>query len=102
MIRSSRIDEAFNLSIRNFDYSILNKWLDEISRFHRSMGTLERIKRNYDNADVYLNKALEIARDIGISYLEIEALIERGRLRLKTQKDYKGTETDLKGCLQAC
>lgn len=99
---SERYDEAFKISTKNLGICTTKKKLiAEVSRCFRSLGTLERVKENHIKSNEHLNKALEIARKIGMPDLEIEAHIERGRLRLKT-KDYNGAESDLKNVLKLC
>jgi tetratricopeptide (TPR) repeat protein len=93
LLSNKRIDEAIELTKQNLEISKRHNWLNNISICYRCLGAIERTKGNYNKAGIYLQKALEISRNVGIFALEIEALIERGRLRLET-KDYNGAEAD--------
>ena len=57
-----------------------NNWQNSISRCYRCSGAIERIKRNYKGAENHLKEAIEIGRKVGVPDLQIEALLERGRL----------------------
>ncbi|MEW6482803.1 MAG: tetratricopeptide repeat protein [bacterium] len=59
-----------------------------MSRCHRCLAAIERIKGNRKEAQVHLQQALEIARKVGMPELEIEALLELSRLWLD-MKRYK-------------
>ena len=97
-----RYDEAFKINTKNLEICTNQKKLiAEVSRCLRSLGGLERIKENHDKANEHLNNALDIARRIGIPDLEIEALIERGRVRLDT-KDYDDAVVDSSAVLKLC
>ena len=99
---SGRYDEAFKINTKNLEICTNKKKLiAEVSRCLRSLGGLERIKENHDKANEHLNNALDIACRIGIPDLEIEALIERGRVRLDT-KDYDDAEVDSNAVLKLC
>ena len=99
---SGRYDEAFKINTKNLEICTNQKKLiAEVSRCLRSLGGLERIKENHDKANEHLNNALDIACRIGIPDLEIEALIERGRVRLDT-KDYDDAEVDSNAVLKLC
>ena len=95
-----RIEEAVQVSTRNLKI-VTNKWPVDISRCHRCLGALDRIKGNYDESRAHLSNALEVARKIRTSFLEIEAMIEHGRLCLdmETYEDAIGNaEQILKIC----
>ena len=99
---SGRYDEAFKINTKNLEICTNQKKLiAEVSRCLRSLGGLERIKENHGKANEHLNNALDIACRIGIPDLEIEALIERGRVRLDT-KDYDDAEVDSNAVLKLC
>ena len=83
-----RIDKAFELTEQNLGICQRNNLLNDISRCHRCLGAIERIKGNYKEAKNHLQNALEIARKVGQPALEIEALLESSRLHL----DMKGHE----------
>jgi tetratricopeptide (TPR) repeat protein len=76
------IDEAFELTRRNLEICENQHWPNDISRCHRCLGAIERIKGNYEEAEVHLQDALDICRKVGMPALEIEALLETGRLRV--------------------
>lgn len=86
LVSIQRIDEAFELTKANLEICQRNSWPDNISRCHRLLGAIERIKGNHKEAEAHLQSALEIARKIGMPVLEIEALLEFGRLDLDTKK----------------
>jgi tetratricopeptide (TPR) repeat protein len=82
LLSIKRIDEAFELTKQNLEICQRNNWTNEISRCHRCLGAIERIKGKPNEAEVHLQTALEIARKVGMPDLEIEALLESGRLHL--------------------
>ena len=101
MISMHRIDEAFELTRQNFEICQRNKWPDEISRCFRCLGTIERIKGNHKGAENHIQDALEGARKVGMPSLEIEALLEFGRLWLDLGKD-KDAVRDANAALKIC
>jgi len=82
-----KTDEAFKISIRNLSHCIENNWPFHISKCHRCLGGLYRIKGDEKKAEEHIKEALEIARRVGVPHLEIEALIERGRLFLDMEEN---------------
>ncbi|MCK4735248.1 MAG: tetratricopeptide repeat protein, partial [Methanophagales archaeon] len=82
LLSIKRIDEAFELTKQNLEIGESQNWINDISRCQRCLGTIERIKKNHKEAAVHLQTALEIARKVGMPSLEIEALLESGRLHL--------------------
>jgi len=85
---TERIDEAFELTKQNMEISKnIFKDPSNISRCYRNLGAIERIKGNKKQAENHLEKALEIARKIGVPDLQIEALLERARLNLDIGKN---------------
>ncbi|MCK4736365.1 MAG: tetratricopeptide repeat protein, partial [Methanophagales archaeon] len=82
LILMKRIDEAFELTMPNLEISQGYNAVNDISRCHRCLGAIERIKRNHKKAETNLRKALELARKVGMPALEIEALLESSRLHL--------------------
>jgi tetratricopeptide (TPR) repeat protein len=96
-----RIDKAFELTIQNLEICRRNFWPGEISRCYRCLGTIERIRGIYNEAEMYFQNALEIARKVGMPELEIETLLERGRLNLDMGK-YEDAIRDAKQVLQIC
>jgi tetratricopeptide (TPR) repeat protein len=85
-ISLKRIYEAFELTTRNLEICESENAVNDISRCHRGLGAIERIKGNHDEAEDHLQNALELARKIGQPALEIEALLEFGRLHLDRGK----------------
>jgi tetratricopeptide (TPR) repeat protein len=84
LIAMKRIDEAFELTKQNIVFCQREIWTNSSSRCHRCLGALERITGNHEEAENRLQKALEIARTVGMPGLEIEALLEFGRLHRDT------------------
>jgi len=101
MVSMKRINEAFELTKQNFEICRSNKWPDDISRCHRCLGAIQRIKENYEETEGHLQDALEIARKIGMPALEIETLLEFGRLHLDTEK-YEDTIREVNDVLKIC
>ncbi|MEW6103090.1 MAG: adenylate/guanylate cyclase domain-containing protein [bacterium] len=101
LMELERIADAFRISKRNLEICMKYKWPNNISKCHRSLGKIERIRKDYHKSKKHLDKALQIGKAIGVPYLEIEALIEFGRLKLEIN-DYKGCEKDLQNALKLC
>jgi tetratricopeptide (TPR) repeat protein len=100
-ISIKRIDEAFEVNRQNLEISKRNNWPDVISRCHRCLGAIERARGNYEEAENHLQKALEIARKVGMPFLEIEALLESGRLGLDMGR-YEDALGDGENVLKIC
>jgi tetratricopeptide (TPR) repeat protein len=79
----NKIDDAFNLTRRNLEICKDENWPWDVSACYRCLGAIERIRGNREVAEVDIQKALELARKIGVPFLEIEALLEYGRLHLE-------------------
>ncbi|KPL03424.1 MAG: hypothetical protein AMJ73_07130, partial [candidate division Zixibacteria bacterium SM1_73] len=88
LISIKRTDEAFELTRQNLDIGKHENWPDHISRCHRCLAGIERIKGKYGETKFHLDKALELARKVGVPDLEIEALLEYGRLYVQ-KHEYK-------------
>jgi tetratricopeptide (TPR) repeat protein/class 3 adenylate cyclase len=101
LISIRRLDEAFELTRQNLKICKDEIWPDHISRCHRCLGTIERIKGNSRKAEVHLQKALELARKVGMPFLEIEALLEYGRLYLE-KGEYKNAINSGNEVLKIC
>ena len=101
LISVERIDEAFERTKQNIEICKSQNWPEDISRCHRCLGIIERIKGNHKKAENHLQKALEIAWKIGVPDLEIEALIESGRLRLDMGR-YEDAIRDADNILKIC
>jgi tetratricopeptide (TPR) repeat protein len=101
LISVERIDEAFELTKQNLKICQRNNWPNRISRCHRCLGAIERIKGKHNAAEVHLQNALEIARKVGMPYLEIEALLESCRLHLDIGR-HEDPIHDAKEALKIC
>jgi tetratricopeptide (TPR) repeat protein len=82
LLSIKKIDEAVELTKQNLEICQKNNWPYIISRCHRCLGAIERRRGNHNDAKAHLQNALEIARKVGMPELEIEALLESGRLHL--------------------
>jgi len=101
LISMKRIDEAIELTRQNFEICQRNNWINIISHCNRCLGAIERTRGNYKEAEVHLEKALEIGRKVGIPFLEIEALLESGRLKLDMGR-YEDAIGDADNALKIC
>jgi tetratricopeptide (TPR) repeat protein len=101
LISMERIDEAVELTRQNLEICRRNNFVNSIARCHRCLGAVERIKGDKKQAEKHIQDALEIARKVGQPSLEIEALIERGRLWLDTGR-YEDAIDDSKQVLKIC
>jgi tetratricopeptide (TPR) repeat protein len=97
----ARIDDGFELTKQNLEIGKRNNWPEIISECHRCVGAIERISGNHKEAEAYLQTALEIARKVGMPYLEIEALLESGRLYLDMGK-HEDAIRDANEALKIC
>jgi tetratricopeptide (TPR) repeat protein len=86
--QKNRIDEASELTQQNIEICQRYNLINEISRCHRVLSAICRIKGEYKEAEEHLNTSIEIAKRVGMPTLEIEALIEYGRLYLE-KDDHK-------------
>ncbi len=96
-----RIDKAFELTKHNLELCERNNWTNDISSCYRCLGSIEKIKGNYKEAEAHLQDALEIARKVGVPFLEIEALLESGRLKLDI-REYKDAVDSARQVLKMC
>jgi len=78
--------EAFNLTTKNLEVCSEYNQVADISRCHRVLGGLKRREGKFKEAKEDLSKALNIGREISVPYLQIEAMIEQGRLFLDTEE----------------
>ncbi len=101
LVSMEMIDEAFELTRQNLMICQRNNWTNSISRCHRCLGAIERLKGNKNKAEEHLKNALEIARKVGTPFLEIEALLERDRLNLDMGK-YEDAIGDAEQVLKIC
>jgi len=81
-----KIDEAFELTRQNLEICQRRNWTNDISRCYRCLGAIERIMGNNKEAKEHLKDALEIARKVGMPHLQIEAMLESGRLWVRYEK----------------
>ena len=93
LISMKRIDEAFELTKQNLTICKSANWIAHISSCHRCLGAIERIKGNHKEAEDHLQTALELARKVGMPFLEIEVLLEFGRLHLDMKRHEKAIES---------
>jgi len=101
LISINRINEAFELTKQNIEICESQNWPDDISKCYRCLGAIERIKGNHKDSDNHLKKAIEIARKVGMPFLEIEALLEYGRLGLDMGR-YEDAIGDAENVLKIC
>ncbi|MBE9592136.1 MAG: tetratricopeptide repeat protein [Proteobacteria bacterium] len=101
LLSMKRLDEASELVRQNLEISHGYNWPDVISRCHRLLGAIERIKGNHNEAEIHRQNALEIARKVGMPALEIEALLESSRLYLDMGK-HEDAIRDAKEALKIC
>ena len=83
LIFGKRIHEALELTRQNLHICRSYNFVNDIPRCYRCLAAIERIKGNHNEADIHLQKGLELAHDVGMPELEIEAQIEYGRLYLQ-------------------
>ncbi|MCK4736387.1 MAG: hypothetical protein KAT65_28295, partial [Methanophagales archaeon] len=76
LISINKICDAVESVKQNLEICENQNWTSEISRCHRCLGTIERIKGNHNEAEVNLQNALELARKVCMPDLEIEAILE--------------------------
>jgi len=100
-LSTNRIDEASKLTIKNLEICKMEKWPDDISRCHRLLSNIERTKGNYKEAEAHLKKAIDLAKNVGMPSLQIEALLEFGRLYLDIKK-YKDAIRDANEVMKIC
>ncbi len=92
LLSTKQIDEAAKLTRANLEICQRNKWPAVISRCHRCLSAIERLKGNHKEAEAHLQQAIEIARQVGMPALEIEALLESGRLHLDTGRHQEAVQ----------
>lgn len=100
LISIGKIDEALELTKINLEICQENNWPSIISRCHRCLAAIERIKRNHNETETHLQEAIKIAKKIGMPELEIETLLESSRLDLDRGR-YKGAIDKADGLLTA-
>jgi tetratricopeptide (TPR) repeat protein len=81
LILMNRIDEALERTKCKSQ-----NWRNEISRCHRCLGAIEKLMGNHEEAEVHLQNAIDIARKVGVPFLEIETLLESSRLHLDMKR----------------
>jgi len=98
---TKRFDEAFELTKQNLEICRRDNFIQSISRCKRCFGAIEMKKGSIKKAEGHIQDALDIAHKIGVPNLEIEALLERGRLRLDMEK-YEVAISDANEVLKIC
>jgi tetratricopeptide (TPR) repeat protein len=101
LISENQIDEASDLTQQNLKICQRNNWVSIISMCHRVLSTICRIKKDYKEAEEHIKTSLEIAKEVGMPKLEIEALIEYGRLYLE-KDDHKSAIDTANQILRLC
>jgi len=101
LISIKRPSEALELTQANLKICQEENLPADISRCHRVLSAIERTKRNCTKAEAHLQKALEIAKKVGVPDLEIEVLLEYGRLRLDLER-YEIAIKDANEVLKLC
>lgn len=101
LISINRIEEAFKLTKQNLEICESHNWTNDISRCHRCLSFIERMKGNQKEAENHLQKAIDKARKVGQPALEIEAMLESGRLGLDMEK-YEDAIGDADNVLKIC
>jgi hypothetical protein len=101
LISTKRVDEAYERTKQNLKICQQNNLLNDISRCHRCLSAIENKRNSLQQAQIHLENALDIARRVGMPALEIEALIESGRLNLKKKK-YKDAIRNAEDVLKLC
>jgi tetratricopeptide (TPR) repeat protein len=101
LIINNKLDEALKVTRQNLVICRREKWPHQISRCHCCLGVIERIKENFKEAEVHIQEALKLARKVGVPELEIEALLEYGRLHLQ-KREYKDATNAGNEVLQLC
>jgi tetratricopeptide (TPR) repeat protein len=102
LISIKRFDEALEFTRQNLEICQRYNSVNSISRCHRCLAAIERIRGNHNEAEVHLQNALEIARKIGVPDLEIEALLESGRLQLDMERHDEEAIRDATKVLKIC
>jgi tetratricopeptide (TPR) repeat protein len=101
LISENRIDEASELTQQNLRLMQQDNVINDISRCHRVLSVICRKRKEYKEAEEHLKTSLEIAKRVGMPTLEIEALIEYGRLYLE-KKDSKSAIDTANQILRLC
>jgi tetratricopeptide (TPR) repeat protein len=101
LMSMNRIDLAIELTKQNLEICQCQNWPDDISRCHRCLSAIKRIKGNYKEAEGHIRKSLDIARKIGYTAIEIEALIESARLHFDME-EYEDAIGDAENVLKIC
>lgn len=88
------VDLAQKIAKQTFDMCKEYNWVVWIGHSLRALGAVKRIQgRDFSASEDYLQQALKIAKKISFPELEIQVLIERGRLWLNIEK-YKEAIVD--------
>jgi tetratricopeptide (TPR) repeat protein len=101
LISENRIDEASDLTYQNLKLMQQHNAINDISRCHRVLSVICRKRKEYKEAEEHLLTSLEIAKEVGMPSLEIEALIESARLYLE-KDDLKSAIDTANQILRLC
>ncbi len=101
LLSTERIDEALELTGQNLEFCREYSSINDFSRCHRCLAAIERIRGNQKEAEAHLEKALELARKVGMPGLEIETLLEYSRLYLD-KGEYKDAIKAANEVLKLC
>ncbi|MBU1262316.1 hypothetical protein KKH65_04630, partial [bacterium] len=101
LISIKRTDEALEITQRNLEICERNNWPADILGCHRAISAIERTRGNHKEAYDHLHNAFEFAKKVGMPFLEIEVLLESGRLHLDTE-NYQDAIYDANQVLKLC
>jgi tetratricopeptide (TPR) repeat protein len=101
LISINKIYDAFELVKQNLEICESQNWTNSILRCYRCLGAIERVNGNHEEAEDHLQKALEIARKVGVPDIEIEAMLEFGRLHIDLGR-YEDAIRDANEVLKIC
>jgi tetratricopeptide (TPR) repeat protein len=107
LLRAGKPERALEVTTNNLKTCERNLWPADISRTLRLLGAIKRGQGSYAEAGDNLEKALDIARNIGRLDIEMEILIERARLgaaiygKDEINLDLK-TTSNIESALQIC
>jgi len=99
LLKYNRVGEASELNDKNLEFCIEYNSNDGISQCNCITGAVERLKRDFNKAGEHLERSLEISKNGSNIWIKVEALLERGRLRVDTG-DLKGAITDAETVLE--
>ena len=95
LIKSAMVEDSIQLTAKNLIIAEDEEAHFYIALCKRSMGRIDRITASHDDAEANLNESIKIARLKHFPMVEVEALIERGRLGLEMSGGINSAESDL-------